>query len=116
MFKSLFLGLALLMSVSTATATEAIFTAEQCKSVEGFAKGAMNLRQLGGSISDMMALVEADTDGIDSSTIQAEIKLMKAIVLSAFEFPREDTEAGRARAVEDFAEIWGSACWKRVKS
>ena len=84
------------------------FASDICKAVESLAENTMKARQAGSAASDMLGIGEIE--GVKGTN---ESKLLKIIVLSAFEVPRYSSPEYRRRAVEDFKNEWYIWCIRR---
>lgn len=72
----------------------------QCASEAEFAATVMMFRQMGGPMADALG------DGLADR--------FRALVMEAYEAPRETTGAARQRAAEEFGNAAGLACHKRT--
>ena len=72
-----------------------------CESVGDLAGTIMEGRQLGGTLSQMLAL--------------SDNSLAQEMVLSAFKEPRYSSEKYRRESVVDFRNIWELACYEAME-
>lgn len=85
---------------SPATATERTF----CETIEHVAGATMRARQRGVALSEVIAVAQ-------NADIPEVARLMRTMVIAAYELPRYETAEFQQRAIADFAEEWALACY-----
>ena len=89
----------------TVGSTSSMASNNVCSLIDIYAKNVMEIRQMGGSMSDLMGMVD-DGDYKD---------LYETIIISAFEVPRYNTEKNKQNAISDFTNKQYLECVKAYK-
>ena len=82
-----------------------------CQVVESLSRVIMEVRQVGASLGDVMAIANSPPlPGMAMDAVAAQQKLMKELVLEAFEVPRFNTKENQQKAAVDFSNKAALAC------
>lgn len=77
-----------------------------CEGVHTMASSVMELRQLGAAMPKVMTVLSLEGLG------ENENKILKSMIISAYESPKFSGEKYQENAIEEFANEWALKCYK----